>query len=214
MSVLSSFNSFVWRVKMMMRLTRMFPRMRRVPRFTQAKANGQVPQVALTAPTSTRSFYRGPLGRDPFRQMEEFMRDMERKFKRDIESTMGSFIRDFPRGGAQELVPKASETAFGYVENVSTENSFKLAFNFANAKQEDINVTLKGRNLTVSSKAEVETESSKSSYSMSQEYQLPEDVEVEALESTLSPEGILTVEAPRTSGKEAQAPQAIHINRE
>lgn len=73
---------------------------------------------------------------------------------------------------------------------------------------------LAGRNLTVSSKAEVETESCKSSYSMSQEYQLPEDVELEALESTLSPEGVLTVEAPRTSGTEAQAPQSIQINRE
>lgn len=60
----------------------------------------------------------------------------------------------------------------------------------------------------------METENSKSSHGMSMEYQLPEDVELEALESSLSNEGLLTVEAPRNPAAGPEAPKAIPINRE
>lgn len=47
----------------------------------------------LARPSHVRHFYRGPFSREPFTQMEEFMKDMERRFKRDIEDTMGSFFK-------------------------------------------------------------------------------------------------------------------------
>ena len=60
----------------------------------------------------------------------------------------------------------------------------------------------------------VETETSKSSHEMSLQLQVPEDVEVEALESTLTQEGVLVVEAPRLPAASPEAPKAIPIERE
>lgn len=142
------------------------------------------------------------------------MKDMERKFKRDVEGTITDVFRDFPRIGSSGSIIPRGEPAFGHMENVSTEHMYRLSFNLPNAKPEDVKVTLKGRNLSVSSHAMTETETSKSSVSVTREYQLPEDVELEALESSLSPEGILMVEAPRTGTKNTQAPQTINISRE
>lgn len=169
-----------------------------------------------TAPACSRCFYRGPW-RDPFTQMETFMRDMERKFKRDIDNSLSSFLRDFPRVGAHGIDTKSpviAKPGFGYMENISTEDTYKLAFNFVDAKPEDVKVTLKGRTLTVSAKAEASTETTKSSYGTSIEYQLPEEVNVDALESSLSHDGILTIEAPQTPPKETETSQTIKINRE
>lgn len=71
-----------------------------------------------------------------------------------------------------------------------------------------------GRTLTICGQAVVETENSKSSHEMSMEYQLPEDVELEALESSLSNEGLLTVEAPRNPAVSPEAPKSIPIIRD
>lgn len=71
-----------------------------------------------------------------------------------------------------------------------------------------------GRTLKVSGEAVVETENSKSSHEMSMEFQLPEDVELDALESSLSQEGLLVVEAPRNPAASPDAPKAIPISRE
>lgn len=71
-----------------------------------------------------------------------------------------------------------------------------------------------GNTLKISGEAVVETENSKSSHEMNMEFQLPQDVELEALESSLSPEGLLVVEAPRNPAASPDAPKAIPINRE
>ena len=71
-----------------------------------------------------------------------------------------------------------------------------------------------GQTLKVSGEAVVETENSKSSHDMSVELQLPEDVELDALESSLSQEGLLVVEAPRNPAASPEAPKAIPISRE
>ncbi|KAG7168875.1 heat shock protein beta-1-like [Homarus americanus] len=170
------------------------------------------------APACSRCFNRGPpWRRDPFSQMEEFMRDMERKFKRDIDSSLSSFFREFPRVGetlSQPISSAVTRPGFGHVENLSTEEKYKLAFNFSSAKPEDIKVKLKDRTLTVTGQAKTSTETSRSSYETSIEYQLPDGVDVDALESSLSHDGILTIEAPQITPEEPQTPQPIDINRE
>lgn len=144
------------------------------------------------------------------------MKDMERKFKRDIEDTLGTFAKNFP--GSQlpmsSVMARAAQPTFGQMENVSTPEKYKLNFYFMSAKPEDIKVTLKGRSLKISGEAVVETETSKSSQQMSVELLLPEDVEVECLESSLSQEGVLVVEAPRNPAASPEAPKAIPIERE
>nr|AKB96201.1 heat shock protein [Cherax destructor]WLO59328.1 heat shock protein 20 [Cherax destructor] len=172
--------------------------------------------IPTMAPACSRCFYRGPW-RDPFTHMEEFMKDMERKFKRDIDSSLSSFFRDVPRVvGSQALdtAPVITKPGFGHVQNISTEDRYKLAFNFFDAKPEDIKVALKGRTLTVSGKAESSTETSQVKHAMSVEYQLPEEVDVDALESSLSHDGILTIEAPQTPPKGPETSQTINIKRE
>lgn len=144
------------------------------------------------------------------------MRDMERKFKRDIDSSLNSFFRDFPSFGSPSIVPTSEvvpKPKFGEIEDISTSDRYKLAFNFANAKPENVKVTLKGRILTVSGKSETVTEMSKSSHEVAVEYELPDDVDLDALESCLSLDGILTIEAPLPKPKE-ESPHTVHIQRE
>uniref|UniRef100_A0A0P4W2A2 SHSP domain-containing protein n=1 Tax=Scylla olivacea TaxID=85551 RepID=A0A0P4W2A2_SCYOL len=172
--------------------------------------------LPMVHPSQVRLIHRGPFWREPFSQMEEFMRDMERKFKRDIEDTLGTFAKNFP--GTQlpmsSVMARAVHPTFGQMENVSTPEKYKLNFYFMSAKPEDIKVTLKGRSLKISGEVVMETENSKSSQQMSVELLLPEDVEAEGLESSLSQEGVLVVEAPRNPAASPEAPKAIPIERE
>ncbi|XP_068236770.1 heat shock protein Hsp-16.1/Hsp-16.11-like isoform X2 [Palaemon carinicauda] len=161
-----------------------------------------------------RHFYRGGLGRDsPFTQMEEFMKDMEKKFKRDVDNV----FRDLPRvieSGMPRLTEIRPRPRFGDVEDISTPETYKLAFNFPNAKPEDVKVSLKGKTLTVTGSMEEVTETSKSSRQVSLQYEIPECVNLDALESTLSQDGILTVEAPQLLPEPPNAPKTINIERE
>lgn len=61
------------------------------------------------------------------------------------------FFSQFPRVGTSPLVTRTPE--FGEMENISTEEMYKLTFNFANAKPEDVNVTLKGKIVNIVSKS-------------------------------------------------------------
>ncbi|KAK7073822.1 hypothetical protein SK128_019207 [Halocaridina rubra] len=159
-----------------------------------------------------RQFYRG--GRDsPFAQMEEFMKDMERKFRRD----MDNIFRDLPRAietGFSRVPDVKPRPRFGDIEDISTNDTYKLAFCLPNAKPEDVKVTLKGRTLTVKGTAEEVTETSKSSRQIAYEYEVPEDVNVDALESSMSHDGILTIEAPRFSAETPKDPRPITVERE
>ena len=74
-------------VRMMGRLV---PRMRMAPRLWGRRCM-VLPRVHEG---HVKHLHRGPFWRDPFSQMEEFRKDMEKKFKRDIEDTMGTFVRN------------------------------------------------------------------------------------------------------------------------
>ena len=70
---------------------------RAVPRVRTAvtqSGNRKALVLPLIHPSQMRLIHRGPFWREPFSQMEEFMKDMERKFKRDIEDTLGTFAKN------------------------------------------------------------------------------------------------------------------------
>ncbi|XP_066940189.1 heat shock protein Hsp-16.1/Hsp-16.11-like [Macrobrachium rosenbergii] len=170
----------------------------------------------LMKPSSSqvRHFYRGGFGRDsPFTQMEEFMKDMEKKFRRD----MDSLFRDLPRvieSGMPRLTEVKPRPRFGEVQDISTPETYKLAFNFPNADAENVKVSLKGRTLTVTGSVEEVTETSRSSRQVSLQYDIPEGVNLDALESCMSHDGVLTVEAPQILPEPPNAPKTINIERE
>lgn len=74
----------------LVKMTRSVPRLLRLTRSSAHRAN----HLPL-APACSRCVHRGPFGgSDPFARMEEFMRDMERKFRRDIEDTFSTLTKD------------------------------------------------------------------------------------------------------------------------
>lgn len=196
------------------RMSRTIPGIRKVLSLGNRTCNGPTRYALMRPSCHVRHFYRGGWGRDgPFAQMEEFMKDIERKFKRDIDSV----FRDLPRvvESTMSRVPEVKpRPRFGDIEDVSTPETYKLAFNFPNAKPEDVKVSLKGHTLTVTGSAEEISATSRSSRQISVEYELPEDINVDALESSMSHEGILTIEAPRALPEAPEAPRPIDIHRE
>merc|ERR1712002_974900 len=113
---------------------------------------------------------------------------------------MSAISKEVPPG----LLPRAfnvafpqAEPKFGDVKNVSSKVMYKLAFHFPEAKPEDVSVTLKGNSLMVTAMKETVTENSQSSQTFSINYDLPEGLELDALESSLSDEGVLIIEAPQ-----------------
>ncbi|XP_018024769.1 heat shock protein 23-like [Hyalella azteca] len=149
---------------------------------------------------------------DPFVQMEAFMRDMDRKLRRTIDSAFGSFgqLPEWREG----LLPRAavSRTAqVGEALDVSSSDTFKLVFNCYQVKPEDIKVTLKDNLLTVSMKACSESEGRSVTQHTEHQQTLPPGVDASKLESSLSADGQLSVYAPR---EPPEGPQLIKVQRE
>lgn len=67
------------------------------------------------------------------------------------------------------------------------------------------------RLLTIEAKVNEETEHTKMHQSLNYEYSVPESVDIEALESLFTTDGVLTIEAPKTP---EEAPRTINIKRE
>lgn len=194
----------------LVRMTRSVPRLLRLARTSAHRAN----HLPL-APVCSRCVHRGPFGgSDPFAKMEDFMRDMERKFKRDIEDTVSAITKEVPQGLIPRLWDITPRPRFGDVKNLSTPETYKLAFYFKNANPEDVTVSLKDRTLTVSAKIEETTEFSRSSQNFTSQYDLPEGLNLDALESTMADDGVLTIEAPQIVQEETKGPKSIHIQRE
>lgn len=153
---------------------------------------------------------------DPFRQMDTFMRDMDRKLRHSIDSAFAGF-KQFPNWndrfpGSISVTPRFSSLEpLGSALDVSSNDTFKLLFNCRGAKQEDINVTLKDNVLTVKVQVLTEGDGSKVMRHLEHQQTLPEGVESDKLESSLSPDGELTVRAPR---QPPEGPQTIKVQRE
>ncbi|RCN31828.1 Hsp20/alpha crystallin family protein [Ancylostoma caninum] len=72
-----------------------------------------------------------------------------------------------------------------------------LSLDVSNFEPEELNVNLDGRTLTIEGKQEIKGNDSYSMRSFTRQLELPEDVDVEQIRSTITEEGRLTVEASK-----------------
>ncbi|KAL6731418.1 Hsp20/alpha crystallin family protein [Ancylostoma duodenale] len=85
-------------------------------------------------------------------------------------------------------------------EEVTDDGSkLTLSLDVSNFKPEELNVNLDGRTLTIEGKQEIKENDSYGMRSFTRQWELPEDVDVEQVRSTLSEDGRLAVEASKTA---------------
>ncbi|RCN39223.1 Hsp20/alpha crystallin family protein [Ancylostoma caninum] len=83
-------------------------------------------------------------------------------------------------------------------EEVTDDGSkLTLSLDVSNFKPEDVNVSLDGRTLTIEGKQEIKEDDSYCMRSFTRQWELPEDVDMEQIRSTLSEDGRLAVEASK-----------------
>ncbi|KAL6731419.1 hypothetical protein Aduo_002288 [Ancylostoma duodenale] len=92
--------------------------------------------------------------------------------------------------------PVQEETIFP--EEVTDDGSkLRLSLDVSNFKPEELNVNLDGRTLTIEGKQEIEENDSYCMRSFTRQWELPEDVDVEQIHSTITEDGRLAVEASK-----------------
>ncbi|XP_077983683.1 alpha-crystallin B chain-like [Glandiceps talaboti] len=99
-----------------------------------------------------------------------------------------------------------SESAVGEGAGV---DKFQVSVNLSQFKPENIEVNIRGNRLQIHAKGEERGDDGMKAYrEYSQQYLLPENVNMEAFTSNLSKEGVLTLEAPIEA---VEAPEARNI---
>jgi crystallin alpha B len=83
-----------------------------------------------------------------------------------------------------------------FIKDASGEKKLSLRFDCSQFKPEEISVKVTDKHLCVHAKHEENSEGKKIYREFTQNYTLPENVEPQKLTSTLSKDGVLTVEAP------------------
>ncbi|KAJ1359970.1 hypothetical protein KIN20_018806 [Parelaphostrongylus tenuis] len=117
---------------------------------------------------------------DNLRLMERSMRRMERLI-------CGPLCRTIPN---QLLQQSASEI-------VDNESKFAVSLDVSKFKPENLKVNINGRCLTVEGKEELEEENGYSMRAFTRQFVLPEDVNLDAIRSSLTDSGQLSVEVPK-----------------
>ncbi|CAI2358294.1 unnamed protein product [Caenorhabditis sp. 36 PRJEB53466] len=125
----------------------------------------------------------------PFSLVGEMMRDMAR-----MERQFVPFVDRIDNSAASEIV--------------NNEEKFAVNLNVSQFKPEQLKINLDGRKLTIQGEQEEKTEHGFSKTSFSRVILLPEDVDVAAVASNLTPDGTLSIEAKK---KEAIQGRAIPI---
>ncbi|ESO82374.1 hypothetical protein LOTGIDRAFT_134575 [Lottia gigantea] len=87
--------------------------------------------------------------------------------------------------------------------------ALELQLDLSNYKPEEINIKTAGKELSVHAKHEEKTENSSVYQEFTRKFTLPEGVNPEKVESTLSKDGILTISGPADNALEG--PKAIPI---
>jgi len=83
-----------------------------------------------------------------------------------------------------------------YTTDAQGNKQLSLQFDVRKFQPEDIKVETEGNHLRVHAKHEEKSEGKHSSMTFQRTYTLPMDIEGESMTSVLSPEGVLTIEAP------------------
>nr|CAR63573.1 putative Heat Shock Protein [Angiostrongylus cantonensis] len=129
-----------------------------------------------------------------FRHMETRMRQMER------------MMLDPP----YRMVPSdvLDKSVSGIVDN---ESKFAVSIDVSKFKPEHLKVNIDGRCLTIEGKEELEEENGYSMRAFTRQFVLPEDVNLEAIRSSLTDDGKLSVEAPKLTEPLGSAGRSIPI---
>ncbi|CAD6192672.1 unnamed protein product [Caenorhabditis auriculariae] len=123
--------------------------------------------------------------------MREFERDFMDRARKNRES------REFKPSNEREVV--------------YNDKKYVMQIDVPDFRPEEIKVNLDGRKLTVEGKHESHSEHGSSNRSFSRSFMLPEDVDIDALKSSLA-NGKLSIEGPRIV-QQSIHPIPIHINR-
>ncbi|VDO30037.1 unnamed protein product [Haemonchus placei] len=86
---------------------------------------------------------------------------------------------------------------------VDDDTKLAISLDVNRFKPEDLNVNLEGRVLTVEGKQEVNEEHGYSLRSFVRQWTLPKDVDVEKLQSSITEDGKLSIEAPKLAPQPA-----------
>lgn len=158
----------------------------------------------------------------PWNMLERQMEDMDRQFNR-LEREMNSAFRDFGFPRIARLVqPNQTFLTNPMFPSIEAEVSpsaeagqpgkYSVRINVGEGfNPENIKVNLKDRTLTVQAKLEKTSEEGRIYQEFSRSFTLPENVNLEEVKSLLTPEGVLTIEAPLPE-LEAPSPKEIPIS--
>jgi len=149
--------------------------------------------------------FRGQM-RSMQQQVSDMERNMEKMWQRFIRLVPSDLCREFEDWRLESGEPVVRE---GVVKDDSTK-MLRLNFDVRQFKPEEITIKTVDQRLMVHAKHEEASDSSKVYREYQRMFTLPEGVAPESLKSTLTPEGILTLEAPLPSPIEAPKKE-VHI---
>ncbi|RCN50115.1 Hsp20/alpha crystallin family protein, partial [Ancylostoma caninum] len=98
------------------------------------------------------------------------------------------------------------------IENVKEdENKMEISLNVSKYKPEELTVNLDGRTLTIEGKQEVNKDGEYSMRTFKRQLELPEDIAMDSIKSSLSEDGQLFIEAPKTRKRPREIPIKLDI---
>ncbi|XGW23718.1 hypothetical protein V3C99_005716, partial [Haemonchus contortus] len=127
-----------------------------------------------------------PVARLTDRFLYDTMRDLDR-----FEKSIFPYWRD----ADHSVLHVANETQ----QMVDDDKKFAVSLDVSQFRPEELNVHLEGRELTIEGKQEHKTENSAIHRSFTRKYQLPENIDLEAIRTQLDDKGHLSVEAPKNT---------------
>ncbi|PIO74488.1 Hsp20/alpha crystallin family protein [Teladorsagia circumcincta] len=95
---------------------------------------------------------------------------------------------------------------------INNDSKFAVSIDVSKFKPEHLKVNIEGRQLTIEGKEEVKEENGYSMTSFVRQWDLPENVDLDAVRSSLSESGRLCIEAPKI-GRAADSGRTIPIHR-
>ncbi|EFO83198.1 hypothetical protein CRE_18317 [Caenorhabditis remanei] len=95
----------------------------------------------------------------------------------------------------------------------NTDEKFAVNLNVSQFKPEELKINLEGRRLSIQGEHDVSNERGSSRQSFSRVILLPEDVDITSVDSNLSDNGHLVIEAPKLILPQRQRGAAIEENR-
>lgn len=140
-------------------------------------------------------------------------------FEREFDSSFEEFDRELEimKDEMHKLAPKEFQKdhfldiSDPYVEDAAGNKKLHLKFDCSDFKPEEISVKTEDMNLVVHAKHEEGSKGHKVYKEFTKTYLLPEEVDPQTVQSTLTSDGVLCVEAPAPKAVEASKERVIPI---